>query len=256
MNLPPALAEVAEAQPYPLIFATVSGAHLYGFPSPDNDWDLRGCHVAYAKDVLRLRPPDETIEAMRDDRPTGGVDLDLVSHDAAKFFRLMLKNNGYVLEQLHSPIVVCTSAAHEELKQIASHVVTRHHAHHYLGFAATQWKLFNKDEPKVKPLLYLYRVLLTGLHLMRTGAIEANLVSLNEQQKLPWIDDLIARKLDGEERQVLADADHAFHEQQYHRLRAQLEAASEASTLPEQPSRSAADSLSDLLVRLRLDAMK
>jgi hypothetical protein len=33
-------AEVAR-HPYPLLFATVSGAHLYGFPSPDSDYDLR-----------------------------------------------------------------------------------------------------------------------------------------------------------------------------------------------------------------------
>jgi len=37
-------AEVAR-HPYPLLFATVSGAHLYGFPSPDSDCDLRGAHV-------------------------------------------------------------------------------------------------------------------------------------------------------------------------------------------------------------------
>ena len=27
------------------LFVTVSGAHLYGFPSPDSDIDLRGCHL-------------------------------------------------------------------------------------------------------------------------------------------------------------------------------------------------------------------
>jgi predicted nucleotidyltransferase len=252
MKLPPALAEVADAHPYPLVFATVSGAHLYGFPSPDSDWDLRGCHVMPAREVLRLRPPQETIEAMRDNRPTGGVDLDLVSHDIAKFFRLMLKNNGYVLEQLHSPIVVRTTPAHDELKQIASGVVTRHHAHHYLGFAATQWKLFNKGTPKVKPLLYLYRVLLTGLHLMKTGKIEANLVVLNREAKLSWIEELVERKLTGDERQTLADADLAFHERQYHELRARLEAAFQSSHLREKPTAQSVAALDRLLVDLRL----
>jgi hypothetical protein len=38
-----------------------------------------------------------------------------------------------------------------------------HHSHHYFGFAETQWKLFDKERPRrVKPLLYVYRVLLTG----------------------------------------------------------------------------------------------
>jgi integrase len=36
------LLPVAQEQPYSLLFATVSGAHLYGFPSPDSDYDLRG----------------------------------------------------------------------------------------------------------------------------------------------------------------------------------------------------------------------
>jgi hypothetical protein len=36
-----------ERHPYPLIFATISGAHLYGFPSPDSDYDLRGGEPEY-----------------------------------------------------------------------------------------------------------------------------------------------------------------------------------------------------------------
>ena len=40
--------------PYPLLFATVSGAHLYGFPSPDSDYDLRGVHVLPLTEVIGL----------------------------------------------------------------------------------------------------------------------------------------------------------------------------------------------------------
>ena len=119
------------------------------------------------------------------------------------------------------------------------------------GFAATQWKLFQKDHPpKVKPLLYVYRVLLTGIHLMRTGLVEANLVRLNEHAKLPYIDELVERKVTGAERSKLADADLAFYQREYERLRAELEQAFEQSQLPEAPSAQAA--LNDLLVRLRL----
>jgi predicted nucleotidyltransferase len=45
LNIEPRLNRIVSAQPYPLIFATISGAHLYGFPSPDSDYDLRGAHV-------------------------------------------------------------------------------------------------------------------------------------------------------------------------------------------------------------------
>jgi predicted nucleotidyltransferase len=240
-------AEVAR-HPYPLAFATVSGAHLYGFPSPDSDYDLRGCHVLPVREVVGLDSGRETVEVSRDD---GGLELDLVTHDARKFFGLLLKKNGYVLVQLYSPLVVLTTPEHEELKAIARGCVTRHHAHHYFGFAETQWRLFEKESPRrVKPLLYVYRVLLTGIYLMRAGEVEANLVLLNGEARLPHVDDLIARKLAGPEQSALDDGDVAFHRREYERLRSELEAAHTASTLPEGPS--ARPALNDLLVRLRL----
>jgi uncharacterized protein len=164
-------------QPYPLLFATISGAHLYGFPSPDSDYDLRGVHILPARESVGLDPGQETIEIseVRD-----GLEIDLVTHDAKKFFLLLLKKNGYVLEQLYSPLILRTSPEHEELKEIARGCITRHHSHHYFGFAETQWQLFDKERPRrVKPLLYVYRVLLTGIHLMRTGEVDANLPGLN-----------------------------------------------------------------------------
>ena len=132
-------------------------------------------------------------------------------------------------------------------------MITKHHSHHYFGFAETQWKLFLKKSPRrVKPLLYVYRVLLTGIHLMRTGEVEANLVKLNEDFRLPYIPDLVARKLAGPEKSTLDDADIAFHESEYQRLRAELQTAHEASRLPELPSEQTRAALNDLLIRIRL----
>ena len=42
MTIDPRLWRIIAAQPYPLLFATISGAHLYGFPSPENDRARRG----------------------------------------------------------------------------------------------------------------------------------------------------------------------------------------------------------------------
>ena len=47
------------------MFATISGAHLYGFPSPDSDFDLRGAHVLPLKKVVGLDVRDETVEDSR-----------------------------------------------------------------------------------------------------------------------------------------------------------------------------------------------
>ena len=177
--------------------------------------------------------------------------MDLVTHDVLKFFTLLLRRNGYVLEQLYTPLVVQTSPEHEELKAIAMGCITRHHSHHYLGFAATQWGLFEKESPpKVKPLLYVYRVLLTGIHLMRTGRVEANLVKLNEEFQLPYIPELIERKTRGAERGTLESNETGFHRQEYERLIARLETEATQSHLPDEPT--CRDALNDLLVRLRL----
>ena len=174
----------ADRHPYPLLFGTISGAHLYGFPSKDSDYDLRSVHILPASEAVGLLPKKDTIE-FADLR--SGIDMDLVTHDVLKFFTLLLKRNGYVLEQLYSPLIVETSPEHAELKAVAVGCITRHHLHHYLGFAATQWGLFLKDEPpRVKPLLYVYRVLLTGIHLMRNGIVEANLAVLNDEFRLPY----------------------------------------------------------------------
>lgn len=247
MNFDPKLAAIAARQPYRLVFATVSGAHLYGFPSPDSDWDLRGVHVLPWREVAGLveGPDTTTIERIED-----GLELDLVTHDAAKFMRLMLKRNGYVLEQLHSPLVVVTTPEHEELKELGRRCVTRHHGHHYRGFFETQWQLLAKEpSPRVKPLLYAYRVLLTGIHLLRTGEIEANLRHLLALHPQAGVEDLIARKLAGAEQGVLQPGELERHESACTRLLDQLATAGATSTLPELPT--ARDALHDLLLRLR-----
>lgn len=246
--LPPQLLAIAQHQPYSLLFATVSGAHLYGFPSPDSDYDLRGVHILPLEAVIGLNSVQETIEQSQ---LQADLQLDLVTHDIKKFFGLLLKKNGYVLEQLYSPLIVHTTPAHDQLKQIAQGCITRFHSHHYLGFAETQWRLIEKAQPpRVKPLLYVYRVLLTGIHLMQTGVVEANLVTLNDRFGLPQIPDLIARKTMGAEQSILPSQELAFHQQEYERLCQVLEQASDQSHLPDTPSAKAA--LHELLVQVRL----
>ncbi|MFD7788416.1 DNA polymerase beta superfamily protein [Streptomyces nojiriensis] len=245
IDLTPVVAE----QPDPLVFATVSGAHLYGFPSRDSDIDLRGAHLLPAQDLLGLREPEETRTRMwdRDD-----VEMDLVTHDLRKFVRLMLNRNGYVLEQLLSPLVVHTTAAHEELIALAPGVLTSHHAHHYRGFAGTQWRLFEKAA-ELKPLLYAFRALLTGIHLMRSAEVQAHLPTLLAEvpEAPPYLAALVEAK---------AAAEHGGYEgppvagvrEDLEALHGVLDAAQAASALPEQAT--AYDALDAFVVRRRTPA--
>src|SRR4051812_37174714 len=243
------LMEVARKGPEP-IFATISGAHLYGFASPDSDVDLRGAFMLPARKMLGLHAPNETITI--EDKTT--IDLDWVAHDIRKFARLMTNHNGYVLEQLYSPLVVVTTAAHEELMQLGKGCVTRPTVRHYQGFARGRRKRLAEPDPTVKHLLYAYRVLLTGIHLMQTGEVIANIQVLNQRFRLSEIDELVVRKREGAEKMALAHRDHVQHGELLDRLEEQLQDAHDASHLPEEPVTVAA--LERFVVDLRLDAAR
>jgi uncharacterized protein len=239
--------EVVAELPYPVVFATVSGAHLYGFASVDSDLDLRAAHLLPVAELIGLWLGPETVQVGGE---RGGVELDVVSHDLLKFVRLMLKPNGYVLEQLLSPLVVATSEPHRELIELVPGCLTAHHAHHYLGFATSQWSLFQRTG-ELKPALYTLRVLLTGRHLMRTGEVVADLRELWPDADLPYAPALLEAKMSGEHRALTGDlvaVDRLAEDVE--RLTADLQTARESTHLPERPS--AADALHDLLLRVRL----
>lgn len=242
----PELADIVAAEAYPLLFSTVSGAHLYGFPSVDSDVDLRGVHLLPAAEVVGLRTGPETLNRMWN---RAGAEIDLVTHDAAKFLRLLLRPNGYVLEQLLSPLVVTTSEAHAELIALSPGLLTRNHAHHYRGFGRGQWELFQQTND-LKPLLYTFRVLLTGIHLMRSGEIVADLPALLDlvPGTPAYLPDLIAAKASAEHSTV--DVPVGRLQRAVDDLRWSLDEGEAATTLPDQPS--VYPALNDLLIRLRL----
>ncbi len=241
------LRQAVEQLPYPPLFVTVSGAHLYGFPSPDSDVDLRGAYVLPLTAVIGLDRPRETVTRTF---AQGGRQIDLAAHDVKRFLELLLNKDGNVLEQLYSPLVVYGGPHLEELRALARGCLTRHFYHHYSGFARSQLERWARESPpQVKTLLYVYRVLLTGILLLETGQVEANLLRLNEVFRLPFIPDLIAQKQ--REQATLAGADRALHQETIARLQARLGAAFQASSLPERPVNRSA--LSAFLVRVRLE---
>lgn len=242
------LFEAAARLPYAPVFVTVSGAHLYGFASPDSDFDLRGAHALPLRELVGLFRGRETVEIseVRD-----GLEWDIVSHDAAKFCRLLLKNSGYALEQLVSPLEIVSSPAHRELQAIARRGLNRGYARHYRGFALNQWRLFQKESPpRAKPLLYVFRVLQTGIWLLETGELEANLERLNREFEVPRVDELIALKRQTREKITLPDADLSWWHAQFETLVARLERAERSSVLPAHADVSA--EMDEWLVKLRL----
>ena len=99
-------------------------------------------------------------------------------------------------------------------------------------------------------LLYTFRVVLTGIHLMRSGEVQAHLPTLLGEVDAPaYLPELIEAKA----RQEHADADveHARVRADVERLHAVLDEAQQASWLPDAPT--VYDALHDLVVRVRLE---
>jgi hypothetical protein len=92
----------------------------------------------------------------------------------------------------------------------------------------------------------------TGVVMMRTGEVNASLVECNEIERLPYVDELIARKRSGGEHGTLSGEDLAFYEREYERLRERLVAEAARSALPE--ASTSADAIKDLLRRIRTTA--
>ena len=228
------------------LFWTVSGSHLYGFSSADSDIDLRGAFAAPLANLVGIRPVTDTRESKD---VLDGREVESVAHEAGKYLRLLAKHNGYVLEQIFSPLVAHGAEFLERLRPLAARCVTTGCHRHYRGFLHTSRSQFEKEAAKkAKTLLYAYRVVLTGIHMLETGEVEPHLPTLNERFRLSFIPELIERKASAEFG-VLTDVDVAFHRDELAKWEKKLDEAHAASKLPAEPPW---DELDQFLVGLRL----
>lgn len=97
INIPPSINTIIGQQPYPLLFTIISGSHLYGFPPPDSDYDLRGVHILSVEEVVELETGNETIEASKVHE---SLKIDLVTH-VKKFFLMLLKSLRNKLQEAY-----------------------------------------------------------------------------------------------------------------------------------------------------------
>jgi len=164
-------------------FVSISGAHLYGFDSVDSDLDLRGCHIPSQKELLRYSTTKDTYEQMLIESEYYSNELDIVSHSLLKYLHLLCKQpNGYILEQIFSPLNVVTSSIHEELKELSRLTICKEMKFHYGGFLRNQRHLMNKETNKeIKLVLYQLRIMASALYLAKTGKINANLLEVNTE---------------------------------------------------------------------------
>lgn len=217
----------------PLLWVALTGAHAYGFPSPDSDLDLKAVHAVSAAAALARKPatqPVETIEMFR------GREFDLSSHDIAQVVDLLEKGNGNMLERLLGPFSVVTTPLGEELAALAQESVSTRAYRHYRGFFGGSVREYQREDESgarsVKRLLYAYRVALTGTHLLRSGDLVTDVRPLAREYGFPLVERWIERKSEAEGAR-LARAEQAHVGDDLARLEAGLDAARAQSVLPD-----------------------
>jgi predicted nucleotidyltransferase len=191
-----------------VLFATACGPRLYGFPHQERYVEVRGVH-------LDARPAAEARSSFAETREWRDVgdtcQVEWVSHELGKFVRLLEISNGGAYEQLFV---------------------------HYRSFFHSQLKFFMAQRDRHgRHLLYLYRVALTGIHLMEHGALVADLPKLARYHERAAVSTLL-RELEG--RQDVAVG--KMHLQELAWLDGRLATVPNVANLPDRVSgREAAD---------------
>jgi predicted nucleotidyltransferase len=171
----------------------LSGAHAYGFPSPDSDLDLKAVHIEKTELLLGLEPPSPTFDRAE---IIDGVEIDYTSNELAHVLAGILAGNGNFIERVLGRLAVRRSPVLEEMRSVVRRSLSRRVHRHYRGFAHNQLQFFER-EPSAKKLLYVLRTTLTGTHLLRTGELETDLTRLMDPYAVD-ARELVERKRAGE----------------------------------------------------------
>jgi predicted nucleotidyltransferase len=209
----------------------LSGAHAYGFPSPDSDLDLKAIHVAKTADLLGFEAPAPTVDRAE---TIDGVEIDYTSNELAHVLSGVLDGNGNFIERVLGRMVPYASGLLSELRPIVKRALSTRVHRHYQGFARNQL-CFLEKEPTAKKLLYVLRTTTTGIHLLSTGELEPDLTRLMDRYDLGEAATLVERKRAGEH----VGLDPALLEAWRPRIDtvfARLDEAGEASPLPDGPT--------------------
>lgn len=209
----------------------LSGAHAYGFPSPDSDLDLKAVHLAKTSELLGLTPPTPTFDRAE---VLDGVEVDYTSNELGHALAGVLLGNGNFIERFLGRMVAHASPLAAQLAPLVKRSLSRHVFRHYKGFAQNQLRFLEK-EPTAKKLLYVLRTTLTGTHLLQTGELEADLVRLMDRHGVGDARDLIAHKRAGE-RMAIDPSLVATWRPRIDALFATQAAAYASTSLPDEPT--------------------
>jgi uncharacterized protein len=233
------------------VVISLSGAHAYGFPSPDSDLDIKAVHLDPTEGLLgfpRASRSAERLEVLE------GVEVDYSSNELGPVLQGVLKGNGNFIERFLSGYTLAASPELFELQELVKGGLSRRVHRHYAGFAGQQLKDWERGgHASAKKLLYVLRTTLTGTHLLRTGVVQTDVTQLLEPYGFGAALELVHQKRRGEKSE-LPEAMAGRWRERIPQAFALLDQSLAESVLAEEPRNVAA--LEQWLIAQRLGALQ
>lgn len=212
------------------LVVALSGAHAYGFPSPDSDLDLKAIHIAPTEALLGFGDASSAPDRLE---IIDGVEIDYTSNEIGLVLRGLITGNGNYAERILGAPILFQAPELNDLIPLAERSISKRIYRHYKGFANSQLEEVKSAKTvTVKSVLYVLRTALSGVHALKTGQIEPDLSALAEGLGFAEAAELIERKRAGE-RSPLEASDRERWTAALMRAMGALEEAFQQSALPE-----------------------
>ncbi len=153
----------------------LSGAHAYGFPSPDSDLDLKCVHVAPTCDLVGLMPVADTADVAT---IVEDVELDYSSNELGMALHGAIKGNGNYLERILGELSLAADAALlDGARAVTRPLLSRRVGRHYAGVCHQPAARVRRQADREARALRAAHVA-TGRHLLVTGAMVTDVAEL------------------------------------------------------------------------------
>jgi predicted nucleotidyltransferase len=180
---------IRDHMPSKPILVAVSGAHAYGYANKSSPIELKGIHVEPTENLVGLNQPPRAYSWIEE---VEGIRLDYSSAEIGQGFTRLLRGDGSILERVMAPRQLIKGEDLRRLQKVTRGVVCRRFYSYYKNFAKGVNRDYEIGEGRsTHHILGVYRTALTGVHLLKTGAVEVDLMTLARKYRLSRIQELV-----------------------------------------------------------------